>query len=145
MPTFSKYLVEKVVVVDFTKQMNCLAENIYYESGSETFEGKMAVAQVTINRTANPNFPKDICGVVYQKNNGTCQFSWTCMAINKNKDQYLWEESQYIAKKALTEPIAHDKIKTQNALYYHANYVNPGWNKQKVVARIGHHIFYANI
>jgi hypothetical protein len=29
----------------------------------------------------------------------------------------------------------------QEALYYHADYINPNWGKQKV-AKIGHHIFY---
>jgi len=30
-------------------QLDCLARNIYHEAGSEPFEGKVAVAQVTIN------------------------------------------------------------------------------------------------
>jgi spore germination cell wall hydrolase CwlJ-like protein len=29
----------------------------------------------------------------------------------------------------------------KNALYYHADYVNPGWNKPRL-EKIGHHIFY---
>lgn len=145
MPNFSRLMVEKVVMVDFSKQMECLAKNIYFEAGHESFEGKLAVAQVTINRTNNPAFPKNICDVVYQKTNGVCQFSWTCMFADKEKNQYLWEESKYIARKALTEPIAHDRIKAEKALYYHAVYVNPGWNKNKVVAKIGQHIFYASI
>jgi spore germination cell wall hydrolase CwlJ-like protein len=28
-------------------------------------------------------------------------------------------------------------------MYYHADYVNPGWNKEKV-AKIGRHIFYSD-
>ena len=50
------------------KELKCLANNIYYEAGGENFEGKVAVAQVTINRTQDENFPNDVCGVVYQKN-----------------------------------------------------------------------------
>ena len=33
------------------RQLGCLAKNIYHEAGGEPFEGKVAVAQVTINRT----------------------------------------------------------------------------------------------
>ena len=51
-----------------TKQLECLTRNIYWESASEPFEGKVAVAQVTINRVASGKFASDICGVVYQKN-----------------------------------------------------------------------------
>jgi hypothetical protein len=32
-----------------TKQLDCLTKNIYWEAASEPFEGKVAVAQVTLN------------------------------------------------------------------------------------------------
>ena len=47
-------------------QLDCLARNIYHEAGYESFEGKVAVAQVTLNRTESGQFPSDICKVVYQ-------------------------------------------------------------------------------
>ena len=50
------------------KQLECLARNIYYEAKGEPFEGKVAVAQVTINRMESGLFPNDLCKVVYQKN-----------------------------------------------------------------------------
>jgi spore germination cell wall hydrolase CwlJ-like protein len=60
--TFSK------PVIDYTKRdLECLAKNIFYESGSESTEGKIAVGMVTINRALHPNFPGTICGVVKQK------------------------------------------------------------------------------
>lgn len=131
---------------NFNKQMMCLAENIYFESGSESFEGKLAVAQVTINRANSGKFPDDICDVVKQKTKtGTgqiiCQFSWFCQPIRTSKNQYQWEESLIVAKKALTEPVAHHLLHNLNALYYHADYVRPGWNLNRV-AVIGRHIFY---
>jgi len=149
-PTLSSnvmdFIVKKQVSDNYNQQVDCLAKNIYYESASETYEGKLAVAQVTLNRVNSPQYPKDVCGVVYQKTQGTCQFSWTCNnADTTTKNKYQWEESLLIAKRALTQPLLHDIIAKTNALYYHANYVNPGWNKTKVVARIGNHIFYANI
>jgi spore germination cell wall hydrolase CwlJ-like protein len=128
------------------KDVECLANNIYYEAGRESFEGKLAVAQVTINRTKSHKYPSTICGVVYQKDriNGKilCQFSWVCEKVHTNKNQYLWEEARYIARKALTEPIAHAKIAAHNVMYFHGAYINPGWKKSGVVMRIGNHIFY---
>ena len=50
------------------QQLDCLAINIYREAGYEPFEGKVAVAQVTLNRVQAGVFGKDVCGVVYQKN-----------------------------------------------------------------------------
>jgi len=142
---------QKQVSADMLKQVDCLAKNIYYEAGHESYEGKLAVAQVTLNRVNSPKYPKDICSVVYQKTTDenlrtVCQFSWTCMVKELvAKDKYAWEESQIVAKRALTEPVLHDIIAQTNALYYHAVYVNPGWNKTKVVRQIGNHIFYSKI
>ena len=141
----------KQVSADFNKQVDCLAKNIYYEAATESYEGKLAVAQVTMNRVNSPQYPKDICSVVYQKTvdqqlKTICQFSWTCMVKELViRDKYAWEESQMIAKRALTEPFLHDTIAQSNALYYHAVYVKPGWNKTKVVKQIGNHIFYSRI
>ena len=39
-----------ISAADRAKQLDCLTRNIYWESASEPFEGKVAVAQVTINR-----------------------------------------------------------------------------------------------
>jgi spore germination cell wall hydrolase CwlJ-like protein len=44
-----------------------------------------------------------------------------------------------VAKKVLLEGFRLPSLK--NALYYHADYINPGWHKPQV-AHIGHHIFY---
>lgn len=127
------------------KQLDCLARNIYHEAGYEPFEGKVAVAQVTINRTESGAFPSDICKVVYQKNvvyeKVLCQFSWYCdsASLKKPMNGAVYTESMEVAKKVLLEGFRIDSIK--GALYYHADYVNPKWGK-KPVAKIGHHIFY---
>jgi spore germination cell wall hydrolase CwlJ-like protein len=144
---------QKQVSADYKKQGECLAKNIYYEAGHESYEGKLAVAQVTMNRVnSGGRFPSDICAVVYQRTTGpqlqtVCQFSWTCMVkeLVHLHDRYAWEESQNIAKRALTQAVLHDTIAETNALFYHAVYVNPGWNKNKVVRKIGNHIFYSSI
>lgn len=127
------------------RQLACLARNIYYEAGNEPFEGKIAVAQVTINRMESGKFPDDLCQVVYQKNKFyekvVCQFSWYCdrdaMIRPIHKGNY--EESMEAAKKVLLEGFRLPSIK--DALFYHADYVNPGWKKERV-AKIGRHIFY---
>jgi len=126
-------------------QLDCLARNIYHEAGSEPFEGKVAVAQVTINRAESGEFPSDICGVVYQKNvvyqKVLCQFSWYCSGPGAMKPMNgpMYTESMEVAKKVLLEGFRLPDLK--KALYFHGDYVQPGWNK-KPVAKIGRHIFY---
>lgn len=127
------------------KQLDCLARNIYHEAGQEPFEGKVAVAQVTINRTESGKFPSDICKVVYQKNvvyeKVLCQFSWYCEnpSLKKPMNGPIYTESMEVAKKVLLEGFRLPNLKS--ALYFHGDYVNPGWNKQPV-AKIGRHVFY---
>jgi len=129
------------------KQLDCLAVNIYHEAGHEPFEGKAAVAQVTLNRADSGKFPKDICKVVYQKNivydKVLCQFSWYCegKAGLKPKNKVAYEQSMEAAKKVLLEGFRLPSL--ENAMYYHADYVNPKWNKERV-AKIGAHIFYSD-
>ena len=126
-------------------QLDCLARNIYHEAGSEPFEGKVAVAQVTINRAESGEFPSDICGVVYQKNvvyqKVLCQFSWYCSGPGAMKPMNgpMYTESMEVAKKVLLEGFRLPDLK--KALYFHGDYIQPGWNK-KPVAKIGRHIFY---
>ena len=127
------------------RQLDCLTRNIYWEAASEPFEGKVAVAQVTMNRLESGHFGADVCGVVYQKNviyqKLICQFSWVCETAHKVKPVYqpLWRESELVAKKVLLENFRLPGL--QNALYYHADYVSPGWKKPKI-DKIGRHIFY---
>lgn len=127
------------------KQLECLARNIYHEAGYEPFEGKVAVAQVTINRAESGQFPNDICRVVYQKNivyeKVFCQFSWYCESPSAKKplNNAVYTESMEVAKKVLLEGFRLPNLK--NALYFHGDYISPGWNK-KPVAKIGRHIFY---
>lgn len=128
-----------------TKQLTCLTRNIYWEAASEPFEGKVGVAQVTLNRLESGKFADSLCGVVYQKNvfyeKIVCQFSWYCENTHKVRPVHkdLWQESEEVAKKVLLENFRLPSL--HSALYYHADYVNPGWNKPKIT-KIGRHIFY---
>jgi len=122
------------------RELKCLADNIYYEAGNQSTQGKLAVAAVTINRVKSPKFPKSVCSVVYQKTRGTCQFSWTCMRkYRPNPETYA--EAKRVAEKVLFAG-ANQGVLGRNVLFYHADYVNPGWNLRRV-AKIGDHIFYA--
>lgn len=130
---------------DRERQLRCMADNIYFEAGSESAEGKIAVAQVVMNRVDDPRFPKDPCQVIYQKNvvyeRVICQFSWYCEgpAYRRVRDQERWNESYDAAKMVLLEGFRLPSLR--DALYYHADYVNPRWGKPQV-GKIGRHIFY---
>jgi spore germination cell wall hydrolase CwlJ-like protein len=130
---------------DKMRQLECLTKNIYWEAANEPFEGKVAVAQVTLNRVEAGKWASTICGVVYQKNviyeKVICQFSWYCEGNHKVKAVYtpLYNECEEVAKQVLFEGFRLPSLRS--AYYYHADYVKPGWNKPRL-EKIGRHIFY---
>jgi spore germination cell wall hydrolase CwlJ-like protein len=145
----NKKIVDRLLTIGYTqlteesqKEVDCLADNIYYEAGYEPEQGKVAVALVTMNRLQDPRFPKDICSVVKQKVNHTCQFTWFCENKSKNNKQSTnyWKAREV----ALHVYVNYDKISdiTYGALYYHADYVNPKWKHLEKTTVVGRHIFY---
>ena len=123
------------------REVECLAKNIYFEAGSEPRAGKIAVAEVTMNRVKSKQFPRSVCGVVYQKTRGTCQFSWVCKDGKQVRSNTAWRESLQIAENILISKKKYGII--GNAMYFHADYVEPAWAAEKqLIAQIGAHIFY---
>ena len=124
------------------KEVDCLARNIYFEAGGEPKRGKIAVAEVTMNRVNSPQFPRTVCAVVHQRTKGTCQFSWVCEGkkhVYRNSD--AWRESVKIAENILISKHDYDII--GSAKYFHADYVEPSWAQhKKLIRKIGNHIFY---
>ncbi len=140
-------------VIPSDPQAVCLAKNIYFESANQSFAGKLAVAHVVINRTRDAQFPHTICDVVYQARTYTnwkgnvlpvrnmCQFSWYCDGLSDEPvDSKTWLASLHIAELVLNG--TYPDI-TEDALYYHADYVFPRWaNELEYVTTIDEHIFY---
>ena len=140
----------------------CLAKNIYFEAGVESTAGKLAVANVTINRAANKNYPNTICEVVqegihyynatkdeYFPVRDRCQFSWYCDGLlDEPREGRTWESAQELAERVLVNHYDKALIDiTDGATHYHANWMEkyPKWSKQKkVMASIDRHIFYGS-
>lgn len=128
------------------EQLRCLALNIYWEARSESVDGQLAVGAVTLNRVKSPSFPGDVCSVVRQGGDvrrHRCQFSWWCDGKRDDPvNAVAWRRASTLAR-LISAGIAKDP--THGALWYHADYVTPGWaeNKERVT-KIGRHIFYAD-
>ena len=122
-----------------SKQINCLAENIYFEARGESHLGQMAVAWVTLNRVGKPNFANSICEVVWEDG----QFSWTQDGkSDKPTDAIAWMEAQQLAWLVYnTQDVQFDP--TDGATMFHASYVKPKWRHDyNQTSRIDNHVFY---
>jgi N-acetylmuramoyl-L-alanine amidase len=128
------------------EEVKCLADNMFYESAKEPEQGKLAVAFVTLNRVKSGKFPDTVCQVVKQKTQSVCQFSWYCEADAHSKSLTKKYPALYndILKLATNVYVNHDKMAdpSKGALFYHADYVNPGWPNMRRTVVIGRHIFY---
>jgi len=135
-------LAELVGLVDTSApldaELRCLAAAVYFEARGEPLAGQLAVAQVIINRSKDPRFPRTYCGVVAQPG----QFSfmrdrrmprlpipgraWArAVAIATIADRGLWPSA------------------AKGAVFFHARHVKPRWSRGKTrLAQIDTHIFY---
>lgn len=125
--------------------LDCLALNIYHEARGEPETGKIAVAQVVMNRVSDRRFPNDVCAVVKQRgklSSTGCHFSWWCDGrSDEPREPSAWADSRLLAQKIFDGGMEDP---TGGALWYHADYVQPGWREGKIQgAKIGQHIFYA--
>lgn len=136
------YAIEQVYLMS-DKEKECLRENIYWESRSQSNMGQLAVANVTLNRVDDPAYPDTICEVVYQPK----QFSWTNNEVEYNLDNKLekeaWISAYYNAYFALIEHELNIEDFTKGALMFHADYVDPYWSASyNKTVKIDNHIFY---
>ena len=148
------------------RSVECLALNMYYEARSQGTAGLFAVSAVVLNRVNDKRFPNSVCEVIEQgpireswktrqhKNltaserkyypiKNRCQFSWYCDGKSdtpRNKKKY--QELLDLSKAIMYNEISFVDV-TDGALFYHADYVTPGWakTKQKTV-EVQDHIFY---
>lgn len=117
-------------------ELRCLAKNIYHEARGESLRGRLAVAQVTLNRQRDRRWRGDICQVVYQPS----QFSWTNTPQPEPQEFDSWVDALVIAERALRRGYALVRFP---ATHYHKLEVSPTWSDRlQPVARIGQHIFY---
>ena len=153
---FTKHIFDKESMLTYgilldPKQKHCLALNIYFEAAVESTAGKLAVAQVTLNRVNSERYPETICGVIYEgphTANGfpkrdMCQFSWYCDGKHDNPNKgKAWKVSQNIAEYVLQNPGMLDI--TDSATHYYADYIPaPRWAKARdKTVKIDTHIFY---
>jgi spore germination cell wall hydrolase CwlJ-like protein len=120
-----------------SRELECLATGIYFESKGEPLAGQLAVGKVIANRAnSGGRFPSTYCGVLFQRG----QFSFVHgrslpKVAHSNRH---WQTAVAIAK--IVDQDLKDSA-AENALFFHARYVSPSWHLKRV-ASIGNHIFY---
>lgn len=120
-----------------SRELECLAVGIYFESKGEPLAGQLAVGKVIANRAnSKGRFPGSYCGVLFQRS----QFSFirgrSLPAAPRSSRP--WQTAVAVAK--IVDQGLHSSS-VGSALFFHARHVSPGW-RLKRVASVGNHIFY---
>ena len=120
-----------------SRELECLAVGIYFESKSEPLAGQLAVGEVIANRAnSRGRFPSSYCGVLFQRSQFSFIRGHALPSVPRSSRQ--WQTAVAIAK--IVDQDLKDSA-ANNALFFHAKRVSPRW-KLKRVASIGNHIFY---
>lgn len=117
------------------RELHCLAVGVYYEAKGEPLAGQLAVAEVILNRAESGRFARSVCGVLTQRG----QFSFVRGGVIPTPPENAqWRKAMAVAQVAQKDlwdsPV-------EDALYFHARYVTPGWKRPRV-GTVGNHVFY---
>jgi N-acetylmuramoyl-L-alanine amidase len=120
-----------------SRELECLATGIYFESKGELLAGQLAVGQVIANRAqSGGRFPSTYCGVLFQR--GQFSFVHGRSLPHVSHENRQWQTAVAVAK-IVDRGLKDSQV--GNALFFHARYVSPGW-RLKRVASIGNHVFF---
>ena len=140
---FLVYSIDARADTGYENAVACVALNIYHEAQFEPYDGRKAVAFVTLERMKQSG--KEVCEVVFAKR----QFSWTHRAMNGAKlhSDYVpkntirWRKAQYVARMSMSGYLRNP---VPEATHYHASYVRPKWaDNMRYLGKIGSHLFYS--
>lgn len=125
------------------EDVDTVARTVFGESRGESFNGKIAVANVVKNRWLDKRWPDTLAGVCTQKWQFSC---WNENDPNRNKllavdlGNDVFRECYLAALLVLCE---HTDDNTSGSNHYHTDTVNPPWSHGELpVCAIGHHKFF---
>ncbi|MBQ7794114.1 MAG: cell wall hydrolase [Clostridia bacterium] len=129
----------KTVYITFANDTNdetllWLARIVHIESGNEGYEGKLAVANVILNRVKSPKFPDTVYDVIFQPNQFPPAASGALDNLTPNDGCY-----------AAAADALNGVNNVGDSLYFCAgSQVETSWvaNNRTFYAQIGNHCFY---
>ncbi len=144
----SKFETREKVARSYIREIECLAQAVYFEARSEPQAGQVAVARVILNRVDSDYYPHTVCDVVYQNDHmhNACQFSFACDGVPEQiAEPIAFEVARQISVDAFR---CDSKCRVRygqlaRSTHYHADYVTPWWSaKLEWTGKVGRHIFY---
>ena len=141
------------------EELYCLSLNSYWEARGESFDEKLATAQVVMNSVKNEHYPNMVCDVltegpireswktrqhsdlseedrIYYPIKNKCQFSWYCDGRSDIVHNFNgWEDSVIAALLAYVE-YGEDRVGGATHYYAHEKINRPSWAKSMTVTAV---------
>ena len=119
----------------------CLALAIYAEARGESWLGQALVAQTVLNRTLDPRWPADVCGVVQQSWQFEGVHRWPVPREPGSDDERAWRMALDVAYAVMTGD--YDVVTCREATHFYAASIDPpSWAEDaSEVCEVGGHVF----
>lgn len=123
---------------------NQTSEDLYWlsriinaEAGGESYQGKVAVGNVVLNRVQSKNFPNTVKGVIFEYHNSIPQFSPVA-------DGSLYKTPSQESIKAAKDALNGAKPVGNATYFFNPSKAAGSWivRSKTYVTRIGQHVFY---
>ena len=119
-----------------SRELECLAVGIYYESKGEPLAGQLAVGHVIASRAKSGRFASTYCGVLFQRSQFSFVRGKSYTPVPRASRQ--WHDAVAVAK------IVAQKLHISpvpGALFFHAKRVSPRWRLSRI-GSVGNNVFY---
>lgn len=124
------------------EDLKLLACLVHAEAGTQSYEGKLAVANVVLNRVKSSNYPDTIKAVIYQSGQFSVAASGSLEKQLSNYNNYS-SNSQLLSIKAAKAALeGSNNIGTR--LYFHSYKaaVDKGYDQKSTSVKLGGHLFW---
>ena len=121
------------------KLLACL---VHAEAGTQSYEGKLAVANIVLNRVKSSKYPDSIKSVIYQAGQFSVSRSGSLQKQLDNFNNYS-SKSQLMSLKAARDALEGDN-NIGKRLYFHTytSALREGYTKYATSVKLGEHLFW---
>lgn len=129
--------------VDYTEEeLKLLACLVHSEAGDQSYEGKLAVANVVLNRMKSSKYPNTMKDVIYQPGQFSVAKSGSLKKQLANYDNYSSKSQKLTIKAAKAALSGENNI--GDRMYFHAYKmaVQKGYDQKKNAVKLENHLFW---
>ena len=129
--------------VDYTQEeLKLLACLVHAEAGNQSYNGKLAVANVVLNRVKSGKYPNSIKAVIYQSGQFTVAKSGSLSKQLDKYEGYSTKSQQLTIKAAKSALSGANNIGSRLYFNSYKTAVNKGYNNKKTCIKIEDHLFW---